>query len=301
MLRHTRSHHALLTVFLGAAVVLRAQTAAPPLQTLVTVTDHAPALDFTTSNLEVKVDGRVVPITSVVKGFDLPVRIGIVFDESGSSRHVKYFTEFLQRSLDFTADILKQPGSDAFLVGFNDQVIISTAVVTDAGDLRAAAGQLRPIGGSAVRDALLHAAQKFYSLGPEPRPAARILLLVSDGHDNSSYASEQRAIESMQGFGIRAYVIGLPSAEAAAGQHLLENISGQTGGRAFYPHDDRELAAALAAIRQDMANSFFVTLIPQSHDGKFHKLNIRAHSIPNLSLRYMTGFPAWKLGCYGPC
>jgi VWFA-related protein len=267
----------------------------------VTASDHVPSPAFTTSDLELKVDGHVVPLTSIVAKADLPVRIGIVLDESGSVRHVGFQGEIVRQTLDYIAELLKQPGNDAFLVGFNDEIIISTDVVADANRLRAAFSQLRPIGGSAVRDALLHSAQKFYSLGPEPRPSARVLLLISDGDDNASSKEEGLGIETAQSLGIRVYVIGLPSSQASTGQRLLEKISNGTGGRALYPRDAREMATALASIRQDMANLFMLTLDQSVHDGKFHKLSLRAPASPDLLFRLSTGFQAWKDGCYGPC
>jgi Ca-activated chloride channel family protein len=300
MWQQIRSRNVVILICFGA-LVLYAQTAKPQLQILVTASDDVSVPTFSTSKLELKVDGHAVPVTSIVTKPDLPVRIGIVLDESGSVRQVGFHREIVGRSLDFIAELLKQPGSDAFLVAFNDEVIISTDVVTDADRLRVAASQLRPIGGSAVKDALLHSVQKFYSLGPESRPTARVLLFVSDGYDNASYKDEQRGIETAQALGVRVYPIALPSLQAATGRHLLEHICNGTGGRAFYPRDAQELAVSLATIRQDIAKIVMLTVIPPAHDGKFHKISLRVPEAPGLSFRLPPGFPAWKDGCYGPC
>jgi VWFA-related protein len=227
---------------------------------------------------------------SLVGAGDLPLHVGIVIDESGSARNVGLHDVEIQRALDSTSVWLQTHRGDAFLVGFNDQIIISTELVADVSDLRKPAGQLRPIGGSAIRDALVHAAQKFGSLNPEPQQAVRIILLISDGHDNASNTSESRAIEAAQREGVRVYSITFPSREVSTGKHLLETIARGTGGTAFSPSDDSQLTTALTEIGDDLANSFLVTFTPETQDGKFHSIKIRVRDLPDKALRFMPAF-----------
>jgi hypothetical protein len=184
-----------------------------------------------------------------------PLRIGVAIDESGSARGSGLPSAFLKRGLDWAQTAIERNGGDCFLVGFNDQIIISTELVTDVGRLRGAAQQLRPIGGSAVRDALVHAAQKFNSLMPEPKNAIRVVLFISDGSDNASSADERRAIERAKLSHVRVYAVGFPSPEAAKGRHLLESIAKQTGGKAFFPASETDMLSALADIDRDLAAS----------------------------------------------
>jgi Ca-activated chloride channel family protein len=177
-------------------------------------------------------------------------------------------------------------------VGFNDYIITSTEIVTDISQLRRALSQLHPIGGSAIRDALIHSMQKFYALGPEQKPTARVVVLVSDGFDNASYAKERNAIESAQRWGVRVYAISFPSPEAAAGKSLLERFSQRTGGKAFSPRDEREVSSVLSALDRDLANSFLVSFVPEARDGKLHHLSVRLSKMPNAHLRFISEFYA---------
>jgi hypothetical protein len=69
-----------------------------------------------------------------------PLRIGVVTDQSGSARGSGLQSAFLARGLDGAQTAIERNGGDAFLVGFNDPIIISTELSTDVGRFRSAAG-----------------------------------------------------------------------------------------------------------------------------------------------------------------
>ena len=163
---------------------------------------------------------------------------------------------------------------DAFLVGFNDSILISTEITTDTPQLQRALSQLRPFGGAALRDAIIHSAHKFDSVPQESQPMARLLVIVTDGHDNASHAKEREVIESVQSSGGRAYVICLPGGGTFNGS-FLKYLSSDTGGRAFFPTNHNDLDSALAEIEHALANSFLIGFVPESRDGKAHGLTVR--------------------------
>jgi VWFA-related protein len=273
-------------------IALHAQTDHFQTRVLVTAPEGVAVANLAVADVEVEQDGRKANDSLPVIEQTMPLRIGIVFDESGSGRRSTLHTFLLEGALDWAAAALARYGGDAFLVGFNDQIIISTEIATDISQLRRALSQLHPIGGSAIRDALVHSTQKFYALGLEPKPTARVLLFVSDGFDNASYAKERNAIESAQREGVRVYAISFPSPEAAAGKSLLERFSQRTGGKSFSPRDEREVSSVLTALDRDLANSFLISFVPEAGDGKFHHLSVRLSKMPNADLRFMSEFYA---------
>jgi len=138
----------LFAAWLVFAITGWAQTTVLQPGILLTVTKGAGPTELSSSDIDLKEDGRTPHTVSVVKWRNLPLRVGIVIDESGSGRRAGLHSVIIQRTLDSAADWLQAHGGDGFLVGFNDQIIISTELVTDVGHLRNVMGQLRPIGGS---------------------------------------------------------------------------------------------------------------------------------------------------------
>ena len=275
-----------------APIALYAQSEDLQIRVLVTAPEGVAIANLAIADVQLEQDGRKANDSPPVIQHTVPLRIGIVCDESGSGRRSTLHTFLLERVVDWAAAALARYGGDAFLVGFNDQIITSTEMVTDISQLRRALSQLRPVGGSAIRDALIHSTQKFYALGPEPKPTARVVVFVSDGFDNASYAKERNAIESAQRSGVRVYTISFPSPEAAVGKDLLERFSQRTGGKSFSPRDEREVSSVLTALDRDLANSFLVSFVPQARDGKLHHLSVRLSKMPNTDLRSMSRFYA---------
>lgn len=119
-----------------------------------------------------------------------------------------------------------------------------------------AAGQLRD--GTAIGVALATAANRLRELEPE----SRVVVLLTDGDNNSGSISPEDAAAAAAALGIRVYTIGVgrdgvapvPVARTAFGyqyanvrvsvnDELLESIAGRTGGLYFRATDPEALAA----------------------------------------------------------
>ncbi|HXX22157.1 MAG TPA: VWA domain-containing protein [Terriglobia bacterium] len=280
-----------IIICLIAPCVSRAQEKGFQTPVLVTFPEGTTVTDLPPGELLTELDGHEVNHGTPVNLSTVPLRVGLVFDESGSARRSALLSVLHQRVLDWVAASLAQHGGDAFLVGFNDQIIISTETTTDISQLRRALSQLRPIGGSAVRDAIVHSTRKFYALGMESKLTARILLVLSDGFDNASRARDRDALQSAQRSGVRIYAIGYSSPEVKAGGSLLTELCRHTGGMCFFPGSDQgEISSALTTIDRDLAHSFLVSVSPPIPDAKFHHLSLKLPKMPHTNLRYMSGF-----------
>lgn len=256
------------------SLIVRAQEGDTRQWVLVTQPDSSTNADISQSDVEVLQDGRPTKYDRPTIQRDAPLRIGLLLDESGSGRRFTGHDLLLERVVDWAGEILQRHKGDAFLVGFNDQIIISTEIKSDTSQFRLALGQLRPIGGSAIRDAIVHGSQKFDSVRPQTQPVARMLVIVSDGADNASYAKERNAIESGQRSDVRIYAIGFSSPELSDGRAFLEHLVAGTGGQVFFPASPNDVDHALATIERDVNSSFLVGFVPNASDGKPHKLSI---------------------------
>ena len=90
--------------------------------------------------------------------------------------------------------------------------------------LERAISQLAPGGGTALWDAVAFAADKLTSR-PEMQPVARILVVISDGEDNSSSVTLKQALTKAQQGEVAVYTVstrdasGIKSALRSAIMH----------------------------------------------------------------------------------
>jgi hypothetical protein len=201
---------------------------------LVTPPETVSVSDAQFGDVEVLQDGRAPKQGRPAIQQEVPFRIGLVFDESGSGRSLPSHDALLEHVLGWAGDTQRRKG-DAFLVGFNDQIVTSTEITADISQLRHALSQLRPFGGSAVRDAIIHSAQKFDSVRQESQPVARLLVLVTDGHDNASYAKERGVIGPWRGPASECTSLGCRLAEHLTGRVSWNTYQVTQEGRHFSP------------------------------------------------------------------
>lgn len=284
--------HCIVMIWLILAAVLHAQQSDLRSWVLVTAPENVRVTDLPLDEIEVLEDGHALNQTRSSIQQKMPVRIGLVFDESGFSRLFPSRDVWLEHALSWAGETVQQHKGDIFLVGFNDQVVTSTQITRDTVQLHLALSQMRPLGRSALRDAVLHSSEKFNAVRPESQPMARVLVLVGDGHDSASYAKERDVIESAQRNGVRIYAIAWPRAAGTSGggKEFLEKLAANTGGQVFSPSDQNEVDRDLAAIERAITNSFLIGFVPELLDGKPRRLTVKLPKAEGIDFRYMPVF-----------
>jgi VWFA-related protein len=76
-------------------------------------------------------------------------------------------------------------------------------------------------------------------------------------------------------------------------QYVLRRLAQQTGGRAFFIADAKELSAVYAEIRAELANQYFVAYEPTNtrRDGQFRRVTVRVQK-PGAIVRARPGYYA---------
>jgi len=94
------------------------------------------------------------------------------------------------------------------LISFADDATTDVGLTDDPRRLRAALAALEPMGGTAIRNALLEAELEF---GRRGRPsAARVIVLFSDGFDSGQDRDETRRIATrLKRAGVEVYTVGI--------------------------------------------------------------------------------------------
>ena len=114
-------------------------------------------------------------------------------------------SKFLQQMLDSGADL-------GFVAGFSDTPTVTQDFTGDHEKLAGGVTQLTNNGGTALFDAISFGSWKLAAY-PERERVAKVLIVVTDGEDNSSHTSLRQAIRDLR----RPASLSTPSAPRKAG------------------------------------------------------------------------------------
>ena len=249
---------------------------------LFAVTDHGMSVtNLSPSDIQIRDDGRP---PGAILGFhnitQLPLRIGLVIDMSNSITERFVFEEAAASK--FLETVVTDRNDLAFVIGFNCSVLLAQDFTSDQTLTARALTRLAPGGGTALWDAVAFAADKLASR-PEAQPVARVLVVISDGEDNSSSVSLQQAIWAAQRGEVAVYTVSTKEGpkyevDPSAGTPALKTLSGQTGGTTFTSGSIGDLGRRLADLQQVLRGRYLVYYTPSSPqtDGRFHAVDIKA-------------------------
>jgi Ca-activated chloride channel homolog len=227
---------------------------------------------------------------SVFRNEDVPVSMGLVLDNSASMRDKK------DRVVSAALAMVKasHPDDEVFVVRFNDEPEITQQFTNKIDVLEKSLRAIEPKGETAMRDAVLLGIQHLRSRAKLDK---RVLIVITDGDDNSSIATQQRLIEAARQSNAIVYAIGLLGGEqpeaAARARKALEDLTNQTGGRAWFPTDVNEIAAITPEIAHEIRSQYVVGYTPSdtTKDGKFRTVTVEVN-VPDAIVRTRSGYYA---------
>jgi VWFA-related protein len=239
------------------------------------------ATDLKVSDIEVQDDSHP---PHAILGFrnesELPLRLGLIIDTSKSVTDRLPFEK--HAAMKFLQTVMTHPDDRAFVVGVNNSVLLAQDFTGDQSLTSHAIEELAPGGGTALWNAVSFAAEKLAKHG-ENQPVARVLVIISDGEDNSSAITLKEAILGAQRGETAVYTVSTADgmeedATALLGQHALRTLSELTGGTAFVPGSIRRLQGSLADLQEVIRGRYLVSYKPASfqRDGRYRAVEIKA-------------------------
>lgn len=250
-------------------------------------TDQGRAVgDLTQADVTIRDSGKPpVMVTGFRSEAQLPLRLGLVIDTSES---ITTRFEFEQAAAaDFVSKVLTGKDDLAFVVGFSNSVLLVQDFTHDDRQISAAINKLAPAGGTALWDAVTFAADKLASTS-EQQPVARVLVVISDGNDNSSHANLKNAVEALVNGDVILYAIstredgelitGPMKDTASEGDRALRTLAENTGGKAFFPGAIGNMEHSLGDLQKVIRSRYLVSYKPAlfKRDGQFRTVNITA-------------------------
>jgi VWFA-related protein len=232
----------------------------------------------------VREDGHVQPLDLATREA-LPTTVVLLVDNSQS---------MWQRM----PDVRKAAERFARTLTNHDRVIVApfskglgalTGPTADVETIGEAITAMRAGGGTAIHDSIVEASRLLESV-----EGRRTIILITDGFDENSEASIERAIARVHEIGATIYCVGIGGVMGVPlpSQTRLRALADQTGGRVYFPWRDSELAAIGKTIAADAHSRYLLTYTPtnQKRDGTWREITVAAGE--GLRVRTRPGYRA---------
>jgi Ca-activated chloride channel family protein len=230
-------------------------------------------------------------------GEDVPVGVGLVIDNSASMKSKRLRVN--AAALDFVKS--SNPQDQVFVVNFNDEFYLDmdTDFTNDQSVLRAALERIDSRGGTALYDAILGS---IHHLRKSVRDK-KVLLVVTDGEDNSSQHSLDQTVEMAAKSNVVIYAVGLftkgddSREEIREGKKALKALTQATGGEVYFPSAVDDVNRICTRIAEDIRDQYTIGYYPTdtAKDGTFRQVKVElvgVKGLGKLTLRTRPGYYA---------
>ena len=216
-----------------------------------------------------------------------PITVLVLLDSSASVR-----TKLREVQNAANRFINRLPRGDAARIGFfHDRVVFGPGFTDNMKEHIAMINLMRPQRSTHLYDALLASFQELSTV--QDRKA---LLVFTDGDDEGSEASMEQAFEAVRQSRVSVYTVGLLGWSPADGMDindgLLTQIAEFTGGRAFFPTNEKEMRTAFDTIRDELHRQYRMAYFPPNIEGEqgWRNIEVRMTSRKNLVVRTRLGY-----------
>lgn len=274
---------------------------------------------LTKEDVRVLEDGVPQNIFTFQPNSDLPLSLAILIDCSGSEERTLPEEKGAARA--FLESVLRADKDEAAIVSFTGEVTLEQGLTGNIGRLRRAVDDVRfvppagyigggvvvggtpPISGTqqtlagstAIWDAIWATSNELLSDSAEH--TRRAIILLTDGEDTISQVRMQEAINRAVKAEALIYAIGIGDRyQYGIDEGALKKITEGTGGRAYFPRNERDLNDAFAQIQRDLRERYLIAYSSsnKNRDGAYRHVTIEIVNQDlrreNLKLNYRPGY-----------
>lgn len=202
---------------------------------------------------ENNIDQRI----TVFKHEDMPVSLGLVLDNSRSIEPRKARLD--AAALSFVEN--SNPDDETFIVHFDFEARLSRPFTQERKLLEQDLKGSKPYGQTALFDGMLLALDSM----KDATHQKKVLLLVTDGIDNSSKGTLQQVLERVKREHVMVFVIGLLSQSGGLqAEEDLDKIAQVSGGRAYFPNTPEDARIMMDIIARDIREQYTLAYLPSN-------------------------------------
>lgn len=244
-------------------------------------------------------DGKPQEVVAFSRQIDLPMSLAILIDTSISQQRT--LPEEKAAAISFVESFIRPAKDEVAVISFTGESTLEQGMTNNLQRLRRAIDKVvfvppagysgsgvvlgtPPIsstgtqvaGSTAIWDSIWVTAEEV--LGPAPEKTRRAIILLSDGYNTYGKKKIDDAVLAAQKAEAVIYSVGIgDNFYDGVDEGALKKISERTGGRAFFPRDERELRQAFKQIEEEMRSQYLIAYGPnnQNLDGSYRKVEIQ--------------------------
>jgi Ca-activated chloride channel family protein len=252
--------------------------------------------DLNEDEFEVFEDGAKQKLTFFSKT-QQPISLALLLDTSASMDERMGIAQ--EAAIGFARQLHKE--DQAEVIDFDSQVRVLSPFTNDSAGLEKAIRSTTANGSTSLYNALYIALKELKKTKAASTSEIRrqAIVLLSDGDDTSSLIEFDQVLDLAKRSEVVIYAIGLRQGEIARrefkeAEFVLKQLANETGGRAFFPTDARELAKLYQGIWEELSSQYAIAYSSANpkRDGAWRRIQVRLVR-PNVTART-------KQGYYGP-
>jgi Ca-activated chloride channel homolog len=224
----------------------------------------------------------------------LPLRLALLIDTSGSVQDRFSFekhaaAEFVRKMLNSASDL-------SFIVGFSGETTVTQDFSSQPAELGKGIDKLANGGGTALFDAVSFACWKLAAY-PDRERVARVLVILTDGEDNSSHTTLKQSLQVAERTGVTIYTVSTKEerGDKTDADKVLEVLAERTGGDALFPGDIFTLGKSFDKLHDLIRGRYFIAYKPADFhpNGSYRTISIVAEKNgKRLQVRSRKGYHA---------
>lgn len=250
-------------------------------------------------------NGQPQEITAFSRQVDLPLSLAILIDTSASQERT--LPEEKAAAISFLESVIRPAKDEVSVISFTGESTLEQGMTSNMQRLRRAVDRIQfvppsgylgggvmtnggnipgtpPISGgnqqvagsTAIWDAVWVTSEEV--LGPAPEKTRRAIILLTDGVNTFGKKKLDDAVQAAQKAEAVIYSIGIGDRfYDGVDEGVLKKISERTGGRAYFPRDERELREAFQQIQEEMRSQYLLAYEPSNpaKDGSYRTIEIQ--------------------------
>ena len=252
--------------------------------------------DLNEEEFEVYEDGAKQKLTFFSRT-QQPIALALLLDTSASMDERMGIAQ--EAAIGFARQLHKE--DQAEVIDFDSQVRILQGFTNDAATLEKAIRQTTPNGSTSLYNAIYISLQELKKVKAVATSDIRrqAIVVLSDGDDTSSLIEFDDVLDRAKRSETAIYAVGLRAGEIGRrefkeAEFVLKQLATETGGRAYFVNDARELAKIYQSIWDELSSQYSIAYSSANpkRDGAWRRIQVRI-ARPGTTART-------KAGYYGP-